>query len=301
MAKCMTPEMAKINKRLSRQKQKSQSFLGEAWKRLRRNRTAMAGMIILGFLIVLAIFAGVIAPYGTTDQDVTAIAAGPSLQHIMGTDEYGRDIFSRVLYGARISLTIGICCVFMAAILGGALGAIAAFYGGRLDMLIMRFMDIYQSIPHILLAIALAAALGTSMFNLMLAISLGSLPLYARVVRSAILTVKGADYVESSRAIGSSDPRLILRHMLPNALGPIIVQMTFGVAASILTVATLSYIGLGIAPPTPEWGSMVNAGKQYMQTAPHMIIFPGLMIAITVLSLNLFGDGLRDALDPRMK
>ena len=301
MAKMVTPQMEAINRKLSKRKKTSLSFWDEAWRRLRRNKTAMAGMIILIVLIVLAVFANVIAPYGPTETDNAAIMQGPSLRHLMGTDNFGRDILSRVISGARISLTIGLFCVIISALIGGTIGAIAAFYGGWVDNLLMRFIDIYQSIPNLLLAIAIAAALGTGMFNLMLAISLGTVPVYARVVRGAILSVKGADYVESARAISASDRRIILKHMLPNALGPIIVQMTFGVAASILTVATLSYIGLGIAPPTPEWGSMVNAGKQYLQTAPYMIIFPGLMIGITVLSLNLFGDGLRDALDPRMK
>lgn len=303
MAKTYTPAMAKLEKKRSRQKKKNQSAsLGqEAWKRLKRNRMAMVGMVIIIVLILCAIFAPLIAPYRYDYQDYNAFLQGPSLAHPMGTDNFGRDIFSRVIYGARISIPIGLICVCISSLLGGAFGAVAAFYGGKLENLIMRFMDIYQSIPSMLLAIAIAAALGTGMRNLILAIALGTIPLYARVVRGAILTVKRKDYVQAARALGANTARLIIRHMLPNCVGPIIVQMTFSVAAGILTAASLSYIGLGIAPPTPEWGSMLNAGKQYLQTYPHMLIFPGLMIMMTVLALNLFGDGLRDALDPRLK
>ena len=303
MAKMETEAMRRYNKKnLNRKGEKKVSTPGrEAWKRLKRNRLALVGMGILILLILLAIFAPVITPYDPAYQDWMAINQTPSAQHICGTDNFGRDIFTRLMYGTRISLSIGLLCVCISVLLGGTLGALAAFYGGKLEEVIMRFMDIYQSIPNMLLAIAIAAALGTGMGNLILAISLGTVPLYARVVRGAILTVRGKDYIEASQSIGAGTARLILKHMIPNAIGPIVVQMTFSVAAAILTVSSLSYIGLGIAPPTPEWGSMLNAGKQYMQTYPHIIVFPGLMIMITVLALNLFGDGLRDALDPRLK
>lgn len=303
MAKLHTHAMRKLERRRERQGGKPRASTPgyEAWKRLRRNRMAMIGMAIVILLVLCAIFAPLIAPYDFEYQDYEAFLQFPTAKHIMGTDNFGRDIFSRVVYGTRISIPIGLICVSISSIVGGTFGALAAFYGGKIENLIMRFMDIYQSIPSMLLAIAIAAALGTGMRNLILAIALGTIPLYARIVRSAILTVKRKDYVLSARAIGSGTGRLIIKHMLPNCVGPIIVQMTFSVAAGILTAASLSYIGLGIAPPTPEWGSMLNAGKQYLQTYPHMLIFPGLMIMITVLALNLFGDGLRDALDPRLK
>lgn len=303
MAKMQTPAMARLARKNRRRKQEAGvSSLGyEAWKRLKRNRMAMIGMVIILLLIACAIFAPLIAPYDYEYQDYNAILQPPSGTHLMGTDNFGRDIFSRVVYGTRISIPIGLICVCISSTVGGTFGALAAFYGGKKENIIMRFMDIYQSIPSMLLAIAIAAALGSGMRNLIFAIALGTIPLYARVVRGAILTVKRKDYVQAARAIGASTGRLIIKHMLPNCVGPIIVQMTFSVAAGILTAASLSYIGLGIAPPTPEWGAMLNAGKQYLQTYPHMLIFPGLMIMITVLALNLFGDGLRDALDPRLK
>lgn len=275
----------------------------EAWKRLRRNKLAIAGMIILIVLILTAIFADVIAPYGIDQQMLRNRLQKPSFTsgHLMGTDDFGRDVFSRVVYGARISLPIGLICVFLAFALGGTLGAIAAFYGGRIDNVIMRFMDIFQSIPPMLMAIAIAASLGNGVLNLVLAISISTMPARSRIVRASILTVKRNDYIESARAIGASSRRQLLKYMLPNAIGPILTSFTFSVATAILTVSSLSYIGLGISPPTPEWGCMLSASKELIRTAPYTLLFPGLMIMITVLALNLFGDGLRDALDPRLK
>ena len=303
MAKMSTPAMERIARKNARNggKMKASTPGREAWKRLRRNKLAMAGMIILIILILCAIFAPVIAPFEYDYQDYSAVFQKPSAAHLFGTDNFGRDIFSRCIYGTRYSLPIGICSVMISLVVGGTLGAIAAYYGGKADMLIMRFMDIYQSIPNMLLAIAVAAAIGASLRNLIIAIALGSIPIYARVVRGALLTVKQKEFIESSRAIGAGTSRQILRHMIPNCLGPIIVQMTFSVAAAILTASSLSFLGLGISAPAPEWGSMLNTGKQFLQTFPHMLVFPGMMIAITVLALNLFGDGLRDALDPKLK
>lgn len=303
MAKMQTPAMAKRARRNAKRGSRTRASTPgrEAWKRLRRNKLAMVGMGILILLILCAIFAPVIIPYEFDYQDYEAFLQGPSAQHWFGTDNFGRDIFSRCIYGTRYSLPIGIISILISSVIGGTLGAIAAYYGGKADMLIMRFMDIYQSIPNMLLAIAIAAAIGASLRNLIIAIALGTLPVYARVVRGSLLTVKQKEYIEASRAIGATTKRQIIMHMLPNCLGPIIVQMTFSVAAAILTASSLSFLGLGISASAPEWGSMLNAGKQFLQTYPHMLIFPGLMIAITVLSLNLFGDGLRDALDPKLK
>ncbi|HHU06657.1 MAG TPA: ABC transporter permease [Clostridiales bacterium] len=303
MAKLYTPAMAKIEKKRAKRKGKVRpSTPGrEAWKRLRRNRLAIAGMIILIALILVAFFADFIAPYGIDEQMLKERNQTPSSKHLMGTDNYGRDIFSRIIYGTRISLPIGFICVIIAFAFGGTLGAIAAYYGGKVDNVIMRIMDIFQSIPPMLMAIAIAASLGNGVVNLVFAISISTMPARSRIVRAAILTVKRNDYIESARAIGANSSRLLIKYMLPNAIGPILTSFTFSVATAILTVSSLSYIGLGITAPTPEWGSMLSAGKELMRQAPHVLIFPGLMIMITVLALNLFGDGLRDALDPRLK
>ena len=305
MAKMITPEMTKINKRLARENRgrqgKPSSPGREAWLRLKRNRLAVAGMIILALLVLVAIFAKWIAPYSYSEQDYTAILLKPCAGHPFGTDDLGRDIFSRVIYGTQISFPIGFLCVAVAYTFGGILGAIAAYFGGKVDMIIMRVMDVFQSIPPMLMAIAVAASLGGGVANLVLAISISTLPARSRIVRSAILSVKNSDYVESARAIGASSSRQLLKYMLPNALGPILTNMTFSIATAILTVSSLSYLGLGIAPPTPEWGAMLSAGRSLIRLAPHVLIFPGVAIMITVLALNLFGDGLRDALDPRLK
>lgn len=306
MAKMVTPEMIRINKKRARENRgraanKPSSPGREAWLRLKRNRLAVVGMVIIAILILTAIFADLIAPYGFEEQDYSAIKLKPCAGHIFGTDNYGRDIFSRVVYGTRISLPIGLITVFFAFLIGGILGAVAAYYGGRTDMIIMRILDIFQSIPPMLMAIAIAASLGTGAVNLVLAISLSTAPGRARIVRSSILSVKNNDYIESARAIGASSKRQLLKYMLPNALGPILTSITFSVATAILTVASMSYLGLGISAPTPEWGSMLSAARSFLRTQPHTLIFPGVAIMITVLALNLFGDGLRDALDPRLK
>ena len=305
MAKLVTPEMTKINKRLARENRgrqgKPSSPGREAWLRLKRNRLAVVGMIVLGLLVLIAIFAKWLAPYDYAAQNYDAILLKPCAGHPFGTDDLGRDIFSRVIYGTQISFPIGFLCVAVAYTFGGILGAIAAYFGGKTDMIIMRVMDVFQSIPPMLMAIAVAASLGTGVVNLVLAISISTLPARSRIVRSAILSVKNSDYVESARAIGASSTRQLLKYMLPNALGPILTNMTFSIATAILTVSSLSYLGLGIAPPTPEWGAMLSAGRSLIRLAPHVLIFPGVAIMITVLALNLFGDGLRDALDPRLK
>ena len=305
MARMVTPEMTKINKRLARENRgrqgKPSSPGREAWLRLKRNRLAVVGMIVLGLLVLVAIFAKWLAPYSYAEQNYDAILLTPCAEHPFGTDDLGRDIFSSVIYGTQISFPIGFLCVAVAYTFGGILGAIAAYFGGKVDMIIMRVMDVFQSIPPMLMAIAVAASLGTGVVNLVLAISISTLPARSRIVRSAILSVKNSDYVESARAIGASSARQLLKYMLPNALGPILTNMTFSIATAILTVSSLSYLGLGIAPPTPEWGAMLSAGRSLIRLAPHVLIFPGVAIMITVLALNLFGDGLRDALDPRLK
>ncbi|WZL72541.1 ABC transporter permease [Clostridiaceae bacterium 35-E11] len=280
-------------------KKKSQWF--EVWKRLRRSKLAMAGLIILVILLIAALLANVIAPYEYDKQDLRSTFQTPSKNHIFGTDEFGRDIFSRIIYGARISLQVGFIAVGIAVVVGGILGAVSGFYGGIIDNAVMRAMDIFLAIPSLLLSIAIAAALGPGLGNLMIAVGISSIPRYARIVRASVLSISKQEFIEAAKAAGSSDVRIIFKHIIPNSLAPIIVQATIGVASAILTAAGLSFIGLGIQPPIPEWGAMLSSGRAYIRDYPYMTIFPGLFIMITILSLNLLGDGLRDALDPKLK
>lgn len=280
---------------------KKTSQIYDIWGRLVRNKSAMAGLIILLILILTAIFADFIAPYGYDDQVLEDQFIAPCLEHIFGTDNFGRDIFSRVVYGSRISLQVGLISMGVAVILGCIVGSIAGYYTGLVDNLIMRIIDVMLAIPSILLAISIAAALGPGLRNVMIAIAIGSVPQFARIVRASILTVKEQEYIEASRATGASDLRIIVSHILPNCIAPIIVQTTLGVGNAILNAAGLSFIGLGVSPPIPEWGAMLSAARQYIRDYWWMLTFPGLAIMLTVFSLNVLGDGLRDALDPRLK
>ncbi len=269
--------------------------------RLRRNRLAMVGLAIVLVLVFVAVFADFIAPYGYAKQNIRATLQPPSLQHLCGTDQFGRDVFSRIIYGSRISLQVGFIAVSIAMVIGGFLGALSGYYGGKLDNLIMRAMDILLSIPQILLAIAIAASLGPGLFNLMIAVGISSIPGYARIVRGSVLSIRNQEFVEAAKAMGSGDLRIILRHILPNCMAPVIVQATLGVAFAILTAAGLSFIGLGIQPPSPEWGAMLSGGRVYIRDQSYLTFFPGLAIMVTILALNFLGDGLRDALDPKLK
>lgn len=282
-------------------KVRKNSQLKEIIGRLFCNKAAVFGLVILVILIVCALFADVLAPYDYAAQDLKNRFLTPCLAHPFGTDNLGRDILSRVLYGTRISLTVGLASVCLAAATGIFLGSIAGFYGGHADNVIMRVMDVLLAIPNLLLAISIAATLGNGIPNLILAIGFGAAPTYARIVRASILTLKGQEFVEAARSVGANDLQIIVHHILPNCLAPIIVQMTLGVASAILSTASLSFIGLGIAPPTPEWGSMLSAGRQYIRDAWQVVMFPGAAIMVTIFGLNLFGDGLRDALDPKLK
>ncbi len=273
----------------------------EVWMRLKKNKMALVGLVILIILAVVAIFAPLIAPSDFAKQNLRETFRFPSMQHIFGTDEFGRDILSRVIYGARISLLIGFIVVGISLIIGGFLGAIAGFYGGFIDNFVMRLMDMILAIPSLLLAIAIIAALGPGLINLMIAVGIANIPGYARTVRAAVMSIKNMEYIEAARASGSSDLRIILKHTLPNSMAPIIVQSTLGVAHAILTAAGMSYIGLGVGPPIPEWGAMLSGGRLYIRDYAYMSIFPGIAIMITILALNLLGDGLRDALDPKLK
>lgn len=275
----------------------------EVWRRLKRNKMAVVGLVILIILVLLAVFANVIANYDNVviKQNLSQRLQAPSAAHWLGTDEFGRDIFARLIHGTRVSLQVGIIAVGISIIIGGILGAIAGYYGGKLDNIIMRIMDIFLAVPSILLAIAIVSALGPSILNLMLAISISSVPSYARIVRASVLSIRDQEFIEAAKAIGASNTRIIFRHIIPNSLAPVIVQATLGVAGAILSTAGLSFIGLGIQPPAPEWGSMLSGGRQYLRYAWWVTTFPGIAIMITILSLNLLGDGLRDALDPRLK
>lgn len=269
--------------------------------RFTRNKLAMLGVIILCVLIFSSIFANVLAPYGYDEQITAEALQGPSIKHPFGTDKFGRDQLSRVLYGGRVSLRVGIIAVAVALVFGGALGVAAGFIGGRVDSVIMRVMDVLMAVPGMLLAVAIAASLGAGLGNMMIAIGIGNIPSYARITRAAVLSAKENEYVEAARATGVSNLGIIVRHILPNSIAPVIVQATLGVASSITACAMLSFLGLGAPPPTPEWGGMLSTARDYLRTEPYMAIFPGLFIMITVFSLNVMGDGLRDAIDPRLK
>lgn len=287
----------------TKQTNKKRSQWREVWRMLKKNKMALLGLGILVILVLLALFADVIADYDTVviKQNLANRLKGPSAEHWLGTDEFGRDIFARLVHGARVSLKVGIIAVGISIILGGILGALAGFYGGKIDNIIMRVMDVFLAVPSILLAIAIVSALGPSIINLMVAISISSVPRYARIVRASVLSIRDQEFVEAARAIGANNARIIFRHIIPNSLAPVIVQGTLGVASAILSTAGLSFIGLGIQPPAPEWGSMLSGGRQYLRYAWWVTTFPGVAIMITILSLNLLGDGLRDALDPRLK
>lgn len=282
---------------------KKNSQWAEIGRMLVKNKMAMLGLFILIILIILALFADVIADYETVviKQNLANRLAPPNSENWLGTDEFGRDIFARLIHGARVSLKVGILAVGLSIIIGGVLGALSGFYGGYIDNVIMRAMDIFLAVPSILLAIAIVSALGPSIINLMVAISISSVPRYARIVRASVLSIRDQEFIEAAKAIGASNTRIIFKHIIPNSLAPVIVQGTLGVASAILSTAGLSFIGLGIQPPDPEWGSMLSGGRQYLRYAWWVTTFPGVAIMITILSLNLLGDGLRDALDPRLK
>ncbi len=283
------------------QPKKKRSMWGETWRRLRRNKFAMMGLFVLIIIVICSIFAEQIAPYGIDDQNLRNGYQTPSSEYPMGTDNLGRCIFSRLVYGARISLQVGFIAVGIAAVIGGTLGAIAGYYGKMIDAVIMRIVDVLLAIPSILLAISIVAAFGGSLTNVMIAVGISSIPSYVRIVRASVLSVREQEFIEAARATGASDFRIIFRHILPNSLSPLIVQSTLGVAGAILSASGLSFIGLGIQPPSPEWGAMLTAGRAYFRDYPHIVMGPGLVIVITIFALNLFGDGLRDALDPKLK
>lgn len=273
----------------------------EAWRRLLQSKIGIAGLGIIIFLIIVAALAPVIAPYDPFEQDILARYKAPSADHFLGTDEMGRDILSRIIYGSRISLQVGLVSVALALILGVGFGLLAGYYGGKIDMVIMRFMDIMLAFPSILLAIGIVAILGPQLKNAMLAIGIINVPRFARIVRSSVLSIKESEYISAARALGAGDLRIVFKHLLPNAMAPLIVQTTLSIATAILEAAALSFLGLGAQPPSPEWGAMLSDARSSLQKAPWVATFPGLAIIFGVLGFNLLGDGLRDALDPKMK
>ncbi len=256
---------------------------------------------MLAILLLTAIFASQVSPYDPLKQDFRIEREGPGLGHLMGTDEFGRDVLSRVIWGARVSLQAGAVAASIALVAGSVLGMLAAYYGGRADALIMRSMDVVLAFPYILLAIAVVAILGPGLLTAMIAIGIVYIPNYARVVRGAVLSVKVREYVEAARALGSNDRQVMWQHVLPNVLAPVIVQATLNVGIAIIDTAGLSFLGLGTQPPTPDWGNMLAAGRSYLIDAPWIVTFPGLAILVTVLAFNMMGDALRDALDPRLR
>lgn len=270
-------------------------------KRLARNKLAMTGLIVIILLILVAICADLIAPYGYAEQDLNNSLQHPSLAHLCGTDKLGRDVFSRLIYGARESLAIGFLSVLIAAFLGSIFGAITGYYGGFLDTILMRFLDIYQSIPPILLTMVLAAALGPSTKNTIIALGVTTVPIYARILRAQFMVCRGEEYVEAAKVTNANNFEVIVKHILPNAISPLIVQITMSLGMSILSAAVISFLGLGPQPPSAEWGTMISEGRTFMRNYAYLAIAPGLCIMITVLSFNLLGDGLRDALDPKLK
>lgn len=279
---------------------RSSLFL-DAVRRLSRDKLALAGLAIMGAFALTAILAPVLAPYDPIEQSLVDRREPPSSQNPLGLDDLGRDILSRVIFGARKSLQVGVLSVTMAIVVGTWIGATSGYLGGWVDSLVMRIMDIMLAFPALLLAIAIVTILGPGLLNMLYAIGIVSIPVYARVARASVLGVKVQDYVLAARSLGASPVRILVRHVMPNCLTPLIVQGTLGIGTAILDAAGLSFLGLGAQPPTPEWGAMLGQGRYAMFTAPHIVLFPGLAIVLTVLGFNLLGDGLRDALDPRLR
>lgn len=284
----------------------AQRQVGRGWhlrnraiRRFMANPLSILGLALVVIFVLIAIFASQLAPHSPVSANFLAVRQAPSAAHLLGTDDIGRDVLSRVLYGARVSLMAGAISVLIALVLGVPLGLISGYYGGRLDELIMRFTDALLAFPFLILAVAFTAILGPSLLNAMIAIGIASAPTFIRLTRGQVLAVRAEDYVQSARALGADDLRILTRHVLPNSIAPILVQATLTVAGAIIAESSLSFLGLGVQPPTPSWGGMLNTAQGFIVQAPWMAIWPGLSIFVTVLAFNLFGDGLRDALDPR--
>lgn len=283
-------------------KSRKHAQLSEFWRRYRKNKTAVLGLILLVFIVGMAIFADLIVPYEKCIEQVGADRLqGPSLQHIFGTDEFGRDLFARIVHGSRYSLLIGLVTSLMALVAGAILGASAGYFGGMVDNIISRIIDVFMCVPPILLSLAVVAALGTNLRNLIIAITVSCIPGNVRLIRSVVMTTAEQDYVEAAKSYGTSNARIIFRYVLPNAMGPIIVNTTMSISDMMLSAAGLSFIGMGIQPPSPEWGALLSNAQTYLFSAPYMLLFPGMFILASSLAFNLVGDGLTDALDPKLK
>lgn len=273
----------------------------DVWVRLRRNKIFMVSLMIIVLLVLSALFANLIAPYDPAMMDPSNRFAPCSLAHPMGTDNYGRDLFARVIYGGRISLLVAVLAVLMGLVVGGLMGTTAGYFGGIYETIIMRITDILMAIPSFLMALCVSVALGTGILNTAIAIAASAVPSYARVTRASVLSEKNRQYVEAAASVGTGHMKIIIKHILPNILSPILVESTLRIGASIVAISGLSFIGLGVQPPTPEWGSMMSSSLTYFRDTPTLVLFPGIAIMITIFAFNLFGDGLRDALDPRLK
>ncbi len=277
------------------------SLFRDAMRRLFRNKLAITGLVIMGTFLLTAIFAPLIAPYDPIKQELIMRRRPPSQEHALGRDDLGRDILSRIIFGARLSLQVGVVSVGFAIVIGAVIGALSGYAGGWVDNIVMRLMDIMLAFPALLLALAIVTILGPGLMNMLYAIGIVSIPAYARIVRASVLSVKEQDYILAARAIGAPPSRILFRNVFPNTLTPLIVQGTLGIGTAILDAAGLSFLGLGAQPPRPEWGAMLGQGRYAVFTAPHIVLFPGMAIMLTVLGFNLLGDGLRDSLDPKLR
>lgn len=277
------------------------SMLAETLRRTVKSPSAKVGAALFFIMCLICILAPVLAPYGQNEMDMLHTSAGPGGAHLMGTDMLGRDIFSRLLYGGRYSIALGICTALFGAAVGIVIGSIAGYFGGAVETFIMRLMDIWSSLPSMLLCILISSAMGSGFFNTILALAVGNVPNNVRMIRAQILAERSREYLEAAESINCSKASIMFRHLLPNVVSPLIVSMTMSIGASITMSASLSYIGLGVQPPTPEWGAMLSDARAHLLNSPYMMMFPGLFIAITILAINLLGDGVRDALDPKLR
>lgn len=281
---------------------RKQSQVKEVWRRLKKNKSAILGLVLFSFFLFLALFGELIIPYSKSiDVNVLERMQTPNAKHWFGTDNFGRDVLARCVHAAKYSILIGVVTSFAAAIVGTFLGAVVAYFGGWVDTLLMRFMDVLTAVPTLLLTLVVVASLGASVQNLIIAIAIANVPGFCRSARANMMGVSNQEFIEAARAYGATNMRVMIKYIIPNAIGPVIVQTTMAMSGALLAAASMSYLGLGIKPPTPEWGGMLNAGKEFIRKAPYLLYFPGLSIVLASLGINLLGDGLRDALDPKLK
>lgn len=295
--------MKKDNTILSSKEYKKRSMTAEIWHNFKKNKGAMISMVILAAIIIVAFGSALLIDYDTqiVQQNIEERLISPCWEHPLGTDQYGRDIFVRVLYGARYSLSIGIVAVMVSLTIGGIWGIIAGYMGGVIEDILMRICDVFSSIPTTLMAISIVTAFGQSIFVLMVSVGIVTTPAFVRVARAAVMTIRDQEYIEAARAAGAKDVHIVLSHVIPNALAPIVVLCTMRIATAIITASSLSFLGLGIPAPAPEWGAMLSEGRSFIRDYSYMTMYPGIAIMVTVLAINMIGDGLRDAMDPKLK